>query len=337
MSELIHHRSHQRSLAADVPRIAAKEFRGFFATPAAYLFLGAFLGVTLFTFFWLESFFARNLADVRPLFQWLPLLLIFLVAALTMRAWSEERRAGTLESLLTAPVSPLALVLGKFSGCLALVAVALALTLPLPITVALLGPLDIGPVIGGYVATLFLAAAYVAIGLTMSSRTDNPIVALILTALVCGLFYVIGSDLLISLFGHQIGGVLAKLGVGTRFESITRGVLDLRDLYYYVAIVGVFPDAEPVRAGEAALGRQPGQQPASRHRAGSRAGGGELRRGQPVAGTGQRGARRHHARRAVFAVRRDPPAARPAARAAGDPRLFLIEDPIRCWHRWCHK
>jgi len=231
---------HHRRLAADVRRIAAKEFRSFFATPAAYLFVGAFLGVTLFAFFWLESFFARNLADVRPLFQWLPLLLIFLVAALTMRAWSEERRAGTLESLLTAPVSPLALVLGKFSGCLALVAVALALTVPLPLTVALLGPLDVGPVVGGYIATLFLAAAYVAIGLTMSSRTDNPIVALILTALVCGLFYVVGSDLLISLFGHQVGGVLAQLGVGTRFESITRGVLDLRDLYYYVAIVGVF-------------------------------------------------------------------------------------------------
>ncbi|MDH4459107.1 MAG: Gldg family protein [Nevskia sp.] len=231
---------HHRRLAADVRRIAAKEFRSFFATPAAYLFVGAFLGVTLFAFFWLESFFARNLADVRPLFQWLPLLLIFLVAALTMRAWSEERRAGTLESLLTAPVSPLALVLGKFSGCLALVAVALALTVPLPVTVALLGPLDVGPVVGGYIATLFLAAAYVAIGLTMSSRTDNPIVALILTALVCGLFYVVGSDLLISLFGHQVGGVLAQLGVGTRFESITRGVLDLRDLYYYVAIVGVF-------------------------------------------------------------------------------------------------
>jgi len=220
--------------------VARKEFRGFFATPAAYLFLGGFLAVTLFVFFWVETFFARNIADVRPLFQWLPLLLIFLVAALAMRAWSEERRAGTLESLLTAPVSSLQLILGKFAAALGLVALALALTLPLPVTVSLLGPLDWGPVVGGYIATLFLAAAYVAIGLYMSGRTDNPIVALILTTVVCGLFYLIGSSTLTNLFGHEIGGLLALLGTGTRFESITRGVLDLRDLYYYLSIVGVF-------------------------------------------------------------------------------------------------
>ncbi len=221
-------------------RIARKEFRSFFASPAAFLFLGAFLAVTLFVFFWVETFFARNIADLRPLFQWLPVLLIFLVAALTMRAWSEERRAGTLESLLTSPVRPLQLVLGKFLAALGLVALALALTLPLPVTVALLGPLDWGPVIGGYLATLFLAAAYVAIGLYMSARTDNPIVALILTSVVCGLFYLLGSPTLTNLFGHDVGGLLALLGTGSRFESITRGVLDLRDLYYYLSIVGVF-------------------------------------------------------------------------------------------------
>ena len=225
---------------ADTLRIARKEFRGFFTTPAAYLFLGTFAAATLFIFFWVETFFARNIADLRPLFEWLPLLLIFLVAALTMRSWSEERRAGTLETLLTAPVRPLQLVLGKFLAALGLVAVALALTLPLALTVAFLGPLDWGPVIGGYVATLFLAAAYVAIGLYMSSRTDNPIVALILTVLVAGIFYLVGTETLTNLFGHQIGGLLALLGTGTRFESITRGVLDLRDLYYYISIVGVF-------------------------------------------------------------------------------------------------
>ena len=224
----------------NILRVAHKEFRVFFATPAAYLFIGAFLAVTLFIFFWVEKFFARNIADVRPLFDWLPLLLIFLVAALTMRAWSEERRAGTLESLLTAPVRPLDLVLGKFVAALALVALALVLTLPLPIMVSFLGRLDWGPVIGGYVATLFLAAAYIAIGLYMSARTDNPIVALILTALVCSAFYLIGSDTLTTLFGHQVGDFLADLGTGTRFQSISRGVLDLRDLYYYLSIVGVF-------------------------------------------------------------------------------------------------
>ncbi len=224
---------------AEILRIARKEFRGFFASPAAYLFLGAFLAVTLFVFFWVDTFFARNIADVRPMFQWMPILLIFLVAALTMRTWSEERRAGTLESLLTAPVRPLSLVLGKFIAALALVAVALALTLPLPVSVSFLGSLDWGPVVGGYVAALFLAAAYVAIGVYMSSRTDNPIVALILTTVVCGVFYLVGSNTLTNLFGYRVGHVLALLGTGTRFESITRGVLDLRDLYYYVSIVGV--------------------------------------------------------------------------------------------------
>lgn len=223
-----------------VSRVARKEFRGFFSTPAAYLFVGAFLTLVLFMFFWLETFFARNIADVRPLFEWLPLLLIFLVAALTMRSWAEERSAGTLESLLTAPVRPLELVLGKFIASLLLVSIALLLTLPLPVTVSLLGPLDWGPVIGGYVATLFLAAAYVSIGLYMSVRTDNSIVALMLTSVVCGLFYLIGAETITTLFGHEVRGWLALLGTGTRFESISRGVLDLRDLYYYCSIVGVF-------------------------------------------------------------------------------------------------
>ncbi|MGH8802790.1 MAG: ABC transporter permease, partial [Casimicrobiaceae bacterium] len=92
---------------ADILRIARKEFRGFFASPAAWLFIGAFLAVTLFVVFWVETFFARNIADIRPLFRWMPILLIFLVAALTMRSWSEERRAGTLETLMTAPVPTL--------------------------------------------------------------------------------------------------------------------------------------------------------------------------------------------------------------------------------------
>ncbi|ABK42901.1 ABC transporter, inner membrane protein [Magnetococcus marinus MC-1] len=223
-----------------IMRIAQKEFQSFFASPAAFLFLGAFLAATLFIVFWVETFFARNIADLRPMFQWMPLLLIFLVAALTMRSWSEERRSGTLETLLTSPVNPLHLIAGKFAAALALVVVGLALTLPLTLTVALLGPLDWGPVLGGYIATLFLAAAYVSIGLFMSARTDNPIVALILTTAVCGLFYFIGSPTLTNLFGHEVSHFLALLGSGSRFDAITRGVVDLRDLYYYLSLVGVF-------------------------------------------------------------------------------------------------
>lgn len=221
-------------------RVARKEFRAFFASPAAWLFLGAFVVATLFVFFWVDAFFARNIADVRPLFRWLPLLLVFLAAALTMRSWSEERRGGTLESLLTAPVSPWSLVLGKFLGVLALVALALLLTLPLPLTVALLGPLDWGPVIGGYVATLLLAAAYVAVGLAVSARSDNAIIALIGTVAVCALLHFIGSGTLTALVGQPLGRWLALIGTGSRFEVITRGVLDLRDLVYFLSLAGIF-------------------------------------------------------------------------------------------------
>ncbi|MGB9024375.1 MAG: ABC transporter permease subunit, partial [Rhodomicrobium sp.] len=129
-------------------RIARKELAAYFSSPAAFIFIGVFLAALLFIFFWVDRFFARNIADVRPLFEWMPVLLIFLVSAMTMRMWSEERRAGTLEFLLTAPVRPLDLVIGKFLACLALVAITLALTLPLPVTVSILGPLDWGPVLG---------------------------------------------------------------------------------------------------------------------------------------------------------------------------------------------
>jgi ABC-2 type transport system permease protein len=225
---------------SSVLRIARREFDGFFSSPIAFLFFGAFLLVTLFVFFWVETFFARNIADVRPLFAWMPVLLIFLSAAITMRMWSEERRAGTLELLLTSPVPPLQLVLGKFLACLALVAVALALTVPVPLTVSIIGPLDWGPVFGGYLATLFLAAAYLAIGLFVSARSDNQIVSLILASLLGGLFYALGSDVLTGLFGTRASEILKLLGSGARFESITRGITDLRDLYYYLSIVGVF-------------------------------------------------------------------------------------------------
>jgi ABC-2 type transport system permease protein len=225
---------------SNILNIAAREFAAFFASPAAYIFLGAFLVVSLFVFFWVETFFSRNIADARPLFQWIPVLLIFLVAALTMRAWSEERRAGTLELLFTLPVSSPQLVLGKFLGSFALVAVALALTLPLPLTVSLLGPLDWGPVLGAYLASLLLGGAYIAIGLFISARTDNQIVALIGAVAACGLLYLLGSDTVAGLFGTQAAEVLKLIGSGSRFESITRGVIDLRDLYYYLSLMGIF-------------------------------------------------------------------------------------------------
>jgi len=220
--------------------ITRKELQGYFGSPMALIFVGAFLAITLFVFFWVETFFARGIADVRPLFRWMPILMIFLVAALTMRQWSEEQRAGTLEILLTLPVSPIQLVVGKFLAVMALVAISLALTIFLPITVSLLGNLDWGPVFGGYLAAILLAAAYAAIGLFVSSRTDNQIVSLISTTLLCGLFYLAGSGGVTDFFGGSVGDILRAIGSGSRFESIQRGVIDLRDLVYYLSLAGVF-------------------------------------------------------------------------------------------------
>ena len=220
--------------------IAAKELRGYFNSAVALIFLATFLAVVLFTFFWVDKFFARGLADVRPLFEWLPLLLIFLVAALTMRLWSEEQKTGTLEILLTLPVPVHRLVLGKFLAGFILVAIALGLTLGLPITVDNFGELDWGPVMGGYLAALLMAGTYLAIGLCVSSTTENQIVALIVTAAVCFFLYLPGTDDVASFFGLEWGDVLRRIGTGSRFDSIARGVLDLRDLVYYGSLIAVF-------------------------------------------------------------------------------------------------
>ncbi len=217
--------------------IFAKELGQFFSAPIAWLFLAAFLLVTLFVFFWVESFFARNIADVRPLFSWMPLLLIFLSAALTMKMWSEERKTGTLEYLLTRPVPLWQFVVGKFLACWALLGIALVLTLPLAITVSRLGDLDWGPVWSGYVAAMLLGGAYLTMGLFVSARCDNQIVSLILTVALAGVFYLIGAGLLTNFVGNQAGDIMRSLGTGSRFESINRGVLDVRDLYYYLSLI----------------------------------------------------------------------------------------------------
>lgn len=223
-----------------IRRIARKELTLFFASPIGYLFLLAFLAVTLFVFFWGEAYFARNIADVRPMFEWMPVLLIFLCAAITMRMWSEERRTGTLEFVATLPVSGWEFVVGKFLACWALLAVALLLTLPLPVSVALIAQLDWGPVLAGYLAAMLLGGAYLAIGLFVSARTDSQIVSLILASFGAGVFYLLGSPVLTDLVSGFWAELLRGLGSGSRFESITRGVLDARDLYYYVSLALVF-------------------------------------------------------------------------------------------------
>ena len=220
--------------------IVRKELSAYFLSPVALIFLAIFLGATVCIFFTFAKFFARNLADVRPLFSWLPILLIFLVSAITMRQWSEEQKLGTLEILLTLPMRTRDLVLGKFLAGMLLVTLALVLTIPLPLTVAQLGQLDWGPVIGGYVAALLLASAYMAIGLCVSARTDNQIVSLMVTLTIGGALYLVGAPAFTDFFGTQVSEVLRSIGTGSRFESIERGVLDFRDFFYYASLTVFF-------------------------------------------------------------------------------------------------
>jgi ABC-2 type transport system permease protein len=234
------HWRHKEGKMNQIRTIIRKELQGYFSSPLPLLFLGVFLAVELFNFFTLQTFFARGIADIRPMFEYLPLLLIALLAALTMRQWSEEQRSGTLEVLLTLPVNLVRLVLGKFLAVIVMIVLALALTLPLPITVSLLGPLDWGPVFGGYLAAVLMAGAYAAIGLFISSRTDNQIVALISTIILGGLFYLVGTRGVTDLIGGGFSQLLWSIGTGSRFESIQRGVIDLRDLVYYLSLTGIF-------------------------------------------------------------------------------------------------
>lgn len=221
-------------------RVAAKEFSLFLSSPIGWLFFAAFAAVTLFVVFWAEAFFARNIADVRPMFEWMPLLLIVLCSALTMRMWSEERRTGTLEHIQTQPAPLWSFVLGKFLGCVLLLALALLVLLPLPLSLSTFSDIDWGPVWAGYLATLLLGAAYLSMGLFVSSRTQNQIVSFISAMFLCGLFWLVGQPMITDNAGQAVGELLQSLSTSARFDSITRGVIDMADLTYYLSLTVIF-------------------------------------------------------------------------------------------------
>lgn len=221
-----------------VRAVAARELRAYFNSPIAYVFLVVFAGAALFTFFNLNAFFSRGRADLRALFDAVPWLMVLLVPALTMRLWAEESRQGTDEVLLTLPVRDHELVAGKFLASLGLLATGLALTFALPVTVATIGDLDWGPVVGGYVGALLLGAAYLAVGQFLSATTENQILAFILALVVCLGLYGLGLESFAGLFPDRTAALLRSLGTGSRFDSIARGVLDLRDVAYYLSLTG---------------------------------------------------------------------------------------------------
>jgi len=220
--------------------VARRELGSYFDSPIAYVFLVAFAGSSLFTFFNVNGFFARRIADLRGLFDALPFLMILLVPALTMRLWAEERKQGTIEILLTFPARDHELVLGKFLASWALLGVGLALTLALPVSVATIGRLDWGPVIGGYLGAMLLGAAYLAIGQFVSATTENQILAFILALVACLAFWGVGTETFAGLFSDRVGALLRALGTGSRFASIARGVIDVRDLLYDLSLTAFF-------------------------------------------------------------------------------------------------
>jgi ABC-2 type transport system permease protein len=220
--------------------VAGRELRSYFHSPIAYVFLLVFAGAALFTFFNINTFFSRGRADLRGLFDAIPFLMVLLVPALTMRLWAEERKQGTMELLLTLPADDHELVAGKFLASWARLATGLGLTLVLPVTAASLGDLDFGPVIGGYLGALLLGAAYLAVGQFVSATTENQILAFILALMLCLGLYGIGLESFAGLFPDRTAAVLRALGTGSRFASVARGVIDLRDMVYYLSLTGFF-------------------------------------------------------------------------------------------------
>jgi len=220
--------------------VALRELRSYFNSPIAYVFLLVFAGSALFTFFNVGAFFSRGLADLRPLFDAVPFLMVLLVPALTMRLWAEESKQGTFEVLMTLPARDYELVAGKFVASWALLAGGLGLTLGLPFTVATLGDLDWGPVLGGYLGAVLLGAGYLAVGQFVSATTENQILAFILALVICLGLYGVGLETFAGLFPDHTAGVLRAVGTGSRFESIARGVIDARDLVYYLSLTVFF-------------------------------------------------------------------------------------------------
>lgn len=220
--------------------IARREFQAYFNSPAAYVVLGVFLLTLGYLFF--STLFLSGFASMRSFFGVAPVLFVVFGPAITMRLISEERKTGTIEQLLTMPVRNYEVVLGKFFAAVGIVMVGLIFTLPYVFSVSLLTPantpFDYGPVLGGYIGLIFLASSFLSIGLFSSSLTKNQIIAFIIGLALCFFFYFI--DKFAVLMPASIGAILEYISVDYHFSNIARGVVDSRDVVFYVSLVGIF-------------------------------------------------------------------------------------------------
>lgn len=237
--------------------IAKRELKGYFASPVAFVFIVIFLLLSGFFTFMIGGFFERGEASLAAFFSWHPWLYLFLVPAVGMRMWSEERRMGTIELLLTMPVTPWQAIVGKFLASWVVVGVALALTFPVIWTVNYLGSPDNGVIFAGYIGSLFMAGAYLAISSMTSAMTRNQVVSFIL-AVVISLFLILAgyppvTSLLTNWAPTWMVEGIAAFSVMTHFESIQKGVLDSRDVLYFLSVIAfsLFTTSVIIRAHRA--------------------------------------------------------------------------------------
>jgi ABC-2 type transport system permease protein len=222
--------------------IVKRELASYFTSPVAYVFLVIFLLLTGFFTFTAGNFFERGEASLAAFFGWHPWVYLVLVPAVGMRVWAEERRSGTMELLLTMPVAPWQAILAKFLASWIFLALALALTFPAVVTVNLLGEPDNGVIAAGYLGSLFLAGAYLAISCMTSAMTRNQVVAFILAVVICLFLILAGfnpvTDLLVRWASPAVVDTVAAFSVVTHFDGFQRGVIDSRDLTFFLSIIG---------------------------------------------------------------------------------------------------
>nr|WP_294557264.1 ABC transporter permease subunit [uncultured Rhodopila sp.] len=223
--------------------IAERELRAYFATPVATVFIVIFLVLQGALTFNLGQFFDRGIADLNPFFTFVPWVFLLLIPAITMRLWAEERRLGTIELLLTLPVTQTQAVLGKFLAAWAFCAIALLLTFPFVIAVNILGNPDNGVIAAGYLGSLLIAGAYLSVGAAMSALTRNQVIAFVLAVAVCFVFAVASNPIVNDFLSHTapaLGEFTRRLAITDRFTDFTRGLISLRDVIYFATFIGFF-------------------------------------------------------------------------------------------------
>ncbi|MCY4471626.1 MAG: ABC transporter permease [Kistimonas sp.] len=224
-----------------ITAIFRRELASYFATPLAYIFIIIFLVLSGVFTFYLGNFYERRQAELAPFFMFHPWLYLFLIPAVSMRLWSEERKSGTLELLLTLPISLRSAVLGKFLSAWVLVGLALMLTFPLWLTVNYLGEPDNGVIVAGYLGSWLMAGGFLAIGSCLSASTSSQVISFILTLVICFLFVAAGFPMVLNVFQGWAPATLVDAVAGlsflTHFEAVSRGVLDVRDLLYFLVMI----------------------------------------------------------------------------------------------------